>query len=59
MHPAEPTKMPGLAKVLAGIIRFRKTIRGDMVKQFEMIRNNPNPTAAFFACMDSRMFPAA
>ncbi|KAK6019418.1 carbonate dehydratase [Ostertagia ostertagi] len=24
-----------------------------------MIRNNPNPTAAFFACMDSRMFPAA
>ncbi|VDM64099.1 unnamed protein product [Angiostrongylus costaricensis] len=50
--------MPGLNKVLAGIIRFRKTFRKDMVKQFEQIRDNPNPTAVFFTCMDSRMLPA-
>ncbi|KAE9420631.1 hypothetical protein Angca_003325 [Angiostrongylus cantonensis] len=50
--------MPGLNKVLEGIIRFRKTIRKDMVKQFEQIRDNPNPTAVFFTCMDSRMLPA-
>ncbi|KJH42542.1 carbonate dehydratase [Dictyocaulus viviparus] len=50
--------MPGLHKVLEGIIRFRKTVRKDMVKQFEQIRNNPNPTAVFFTCMDSRMLPA-
>ncbi|KAK6033838.1 carbonate dehydratase, partial [Cooperia oncophora] len=50
--------MPGLQKVLAGVVRFRDTVRKDLVKQFEMIRDNPNPTAAFFTCMDSRMLPA-
>ena len=46
--------MPGLHKVLDGILRFRSTVRSDLVKQFERIRDNPNPTAVFFTCMDSR-----
>ncbi|VDO63723.1 unnamed protein product [Heligmosomoides polygyrus] len=50
--------MPGMQKILAGIIRFRQTVRKDLVKQFEKIRNNPAPTAVFFTCMDSRMLPA-
>lgn len=50
--------MPGLNKVLDGILRFRQTVRSDLVKQFERIRDNPNPTAVFFSCMDSRMLPA-
>lgn len=50
--------MPGLNKVLAGVIRFRRTVKKDIVKQFEQIRDNPNPTAVFFTCMDSRMLPA-
>ncbi|KAK5971175.1 hypothetical protein GCK32_001389 [Trichostrongylus colubriformis] len=51
-------KMPGMQRLLAGIIRFRDTVRNDLVKQFEKIRDNPSPTAAFFTCMDSRMLPA-
>lgn len=50
--------MPGLNKILNGVIRFRQTVRADMVKQFERIRNNPQPTALFITCMDSRMLPA-
>ncbi|WKY04636.1 hypothetical protein Q1695_005556 [Nippostrongylus brasiliensis] len=50
--------MPGMQRILAGIIRFRQTVRSDMVKQFEKIRDNPCPTAVFFTCMDSRMLPA-
>ncbi|KAK6748314.1 hypothetical protein RB195_001126 [Necator americanus] len=51
-------KMPGLHKVLQGIIKFRQTARNELVKQFEHVRSNPNPTAVFFSCMDSRMLPA-
>ncbi|VDO44040.1 hypothetical protein V3C99_010192 [Haemonchus contortus] len=50
--------MPGMQKILSGVIRFRETVRADLVRQFEKIRDNPNPTAAFFTCMDSRMLPA-
>ncbi|ETN68732.1 carbonate dehydratase [Necator americanus] len=50
--------MPGLHKVLQGIIKFRQTARNELVKQFEHVRSNPNPTAVFFSCMDSRMLPA-
>lgn len=46
--------MSGLKKVLNGVIRFRQTIRKDLVKQFERVRDNPDPTAVFFTCMDSR-----
>jgi carbonic anhydrase len=50
--------MPGLHKVLDGILRFRTTVRADLVKQFERVRDNPDPKAVFFTCMDSRMLPA-
>lgn len=43
-----------MQKVLDGILKFRKTVRADLVKQFERVRDNPNPTAVFFTCMDSR-----
>uniref|UniRef100_A0A8R1E268 Carbonic anhydrase n=1 Tax=Caenorhabditis japonica TaxID=281687 RepID=A0A8R1E268_CAEJA len=44
-------------KILRGVIKFRQTIREDLVKQFEDIKNNPKPTAVMFTCMDSRMLP--
>ncbi|KAH7730640.1 CBN-BCA-2 protein [Aphelenchoides avenae] len=47
-----------MQKVLDGILKFRKTVRADLVKQFERVRDNPNPTAVFFTCMDSRILPA-
>jgi len=54
----ESKGMSGLQKILEGILKFRKTVRKDLVKQFERIRDNPNPTAVFFTCMDSRILPA-
>jgi len=50
--------MIGLRKILHGVLKFRDTVRKDLVKQFEQVRNNPNPTAVFFTCMDSRILPA-
>ncbi|CAD6198090.1 unnamed protein product [Caenorhabditis auriculariae] len=50
--------MPGIHKIINGVIRFRQTVRQQLVTQFERIRDNPNPTAVFFTCMDSRMLPA-
>uniref|UniRef100_A0A0N5B1Z3 Carbonic anhydrase n=1 Tax=Strongyloides papillosus TaxID=174720 RepID=A0A0N5B1Z3_STREA len=47
--------MKGLDNVLKGVLKFRKTIRKDLVKQFEEVRDNPQPTALFFTCMDSRL----
>ncbi|KAI1726175.1 carbonic anhydrase domain-containing protein [Ditylenchus destructor] len=50
--------MAGLKKVLEGILRYRQTVRKDLVKQFEKVRDNPDPSAVFFTCMDSRILPA-
>ncbi|KAI6175899.1 hypothetical protein M3Y97_00740700 [Aphelenchoides bicaudatus] len=50
--------MPGLKNLLNGVLRFRATVRKDLVKQFEKVRNNPQPAAIFFTCMDSRILPA-
>lgn len=47
-------KIMGLKKVIEGILLYRRTVRKDLVKQFEQIRDNPNPLAVFFTCMDSR-----
>ncbi|KAF1748068.1 hypothetical protein GCK72_024535 [Caenorhabditis remanei] len=44
-------------KILRGVIKYRQTIREDLVKQFEEIKNNPQPTSVMFTCMDSRMLP--
>lgn len=51
-------KMPGLKNLLDGVLKFRATVRKDLVKQFERIRDNPQPTSVFFTCMDSRILPA-
>ncbi|CAJ0952829.1 unnamed protein product, partial [Mesorhabditis belari] len=48
----------GLQRILNGVIRFRKTVRADLVKQFEKVRDDPHPTALFITCMDSRILPA-
>ncbi|KAI6181229.1 Carbonic anhydrase [Aphelenchoides besseyi] len=50
--------MPGLKNLLNGVLKFRATVRKDLVKQFERVRNNPQPAAIFFTCMDSRILPA-
>uniref|UniRef100_A0A914XAC7 Carbonic anhydrase n=1 Tax=Plectus sambesii TaxID=2011161 RepID=A0A914XAC7_9BILA len=49
--------MAGIIRILNGIIKYRGTVRKDLVKQFERVRDNPTPTAVFFTCMDSRMLP--
>lgn len=46
--------MTGLKRLLEGVLKFRQTVRNDLVKQFEQIRDNPNPLAVLFTCMDSR-----
>ncbi|CAJ0587772.1 unnamed protein product, partial [Mesorhabditis spiculigera] len=48
----------GLNRILNGVIRFRQTVRADLVKQFERVRDDPHPTALFITCMDSRILPA-
>ncbi|KAK0405387.1 hypothetical protein QR680_017963 [Steinernema hermaphroditum] len=45
-------------KILRGVISYRQVIRKDLIKQFEQIRDHPNPTAVMFTCMDSRMLPS-
>lgn len=33
--------MAGIIKILKGIITYRGTVRKDLVKQFERVRDNP------------------
>ncbi|CAL8101805.1 unnamed protein product [Orchesella dallaii] len=44
-------------KILKGIMRYRDTVRTNLVEEFVKIRDNPQPKAVFFTCMDSRMLP--
>lgn len=46
--------MPGLKNLFDGILKFRATVRKDLVKQFERVRDDPHPASVFFTCMDSR-----
>ncbi|XP_074658447.1 beta carbonic anhydrase 1-like [Tubulanus polymorphus] len=46
-----------MEKILKGILRYRQTYKAGMVKQFEKIRDNPQPKALAFCCMDSRVLP--
>uniref|UniRef100_A0AC35UAJ6 Carbonic anhydrase n=1 Tax=Rhabditophanes sp. KR3021 TaxID=114890 RepID=A0AC35UAJ6_9BILA len=53
--------MKGLDKVLQGVLKFRKSVRKDLVKQFDQLKNHPDalhPTALMFTCMDSRLLPS-
>ena len=34
-------------KLLDGIMKYRKTLKNDLVKHFEFIQNNPNVDSAF------------
>lgn len=34
-------KMPGLDKLLRGILQYRTAVKPDMLKQFQNVRNNP------------------
>lgn len=45
----------GMQKILRGVLQYRKTVKAQLVEQFKRIRDNPQPTAVFFTCMDSRM----
>ncbi|KAL5004406.1 hypothetical protein ScPMuIL_017862 [Solemya velum] len=47
--------MPGIGKLMRGILRYRTVDRVHMVEQFKKIRDNPEPTAVFFTCIDSRV----
>lgn len=38
-------------------MRYRHTTRAEMVREFQKVRDNPEPKAVFFTCMDSRMIP--
>jgi len=44
-------------RILRGIMKYRETVRPTMVQQFVQVKNNPEPKAVFFTCMDSRMLP--
>ncbi|NP_001171747.1 carbonic anhydrase-like [Saccoglossus kowalevskii] len=49
--------MPGMEKLLRGVLRYRNGVRQELIPQFERVRDNPEPTAILFTCMDSRMLP--
>ncbi|XP_014230599.1 beta carbonic anhydrase 1 isoform X1 [Trichogramma pretiosum] len=44
-------------RIIKGVMKYRKCHREGMVKQFQQVRDNPQPKAVFFTCMDSRMIP--
>ncbi|XP_077988628.1 beta carbonic anhydrase 1-like [Glandiceps talaboti] len=49
--------MPGMEKLLKGVLRYRAGVKQYLVPQFKMVKDNPEPTAIIFTCMDSRMLP--
>lgn len=51
------TLFVGMERILRGVMRYRHTTRLEMVKEFQRVRDNPEPKAVFFTCMDSRMIP--
>ncbi|XP_020709185.1 beta carbonic anhydrase 1 isoform X2 [Athalia rosae] len=44
-------------RILKGVMKYRKCHREGMVKQFQQVKDHPEPKAVFFTCMDSRMIP--
>ncbi|XP_060068847.1 beta carbonic anhydrase 1-like [Ylistrum balloti] len=47
--------MPGIEKLLMGILRYRVNTRWKLLEQFQRVKNNPEPTSVFFTCIDSRV----
>ncbi|CAD5226593.1 unnamed protein product [Bursaphelenchus xylophilus] len=50
--------MTGLRNLFQGVLKYRATVREDLVKQFERVRDDPHPASVLFTCMDSRILPA-
>ncbi|GMT05420.1 hypothetical protein PENTCL1PPCAC_27594 [Pristionchus entomophagus] len=46
-----------MQRILRGVIQYRQTVRKELVEQFNQIKDNPQPKALMFTCMDSRMLP--
>ncbi|XP_035719796.1 beta carbonic anhydrase 1-like isoform X2 [Vespa mandarinia] len=44
-------------RIIKGIMKYRQCHREGMVKQFQKVKDHPEPKAVFFTCMDSRMIP--
>lgn len=47
-----------IKRIFDGILHFRQTMRPAMVKEFERVRDHPDPRAVLFTCMDSRLQPS-
>ncbi|KAF7639475.1 Carbonic anhydrase [Meloidogyne graminicola] len=47
-----------IKRIFDGILLFRKFKRPAMVKEFERVRDHPDPRAVLFTCMDSRLQPS-
>lgn len=48
----------GIQTILHGIMRYRTDWQRNMLQHFKRVRDNPNPTAVFVTCVDSRMLPS-
>jgi len=53
-----PQISQGIQKILHGIMRYRTDWQRNMLQHFRRVRDNPNPTAVFVTCVDSRMLPS-
>ncbi|ESO08091.1 hypothetical protein HELRODRAFT_156650 [Helobdella robusta] len=47
--------MPGLNKLLRGILKYRTNLQPHVLKQFQRVKDNPQPSSVMFSCMDSRL----
>ncbi|XP_046548515.1 beta carbonic anhydrase 1-like [Haliotis rubra] len=47
--------MPGIDKIIKGILHFRRFDRPFMVEEFLRVKADPQPSSVFFTCMDSRV----
>jgi len=48
-------KCSGMQNILNGFLRYRSRLRGQLLKQFEMVSDNPHPQSIIVTCVDSRI----
>ncbi|CAD5219166.1 unnamed protein product [Bursaphelenchus okinawaensis] len=58
VHRLSDSEMTGLRNLFQGVLKYRATVREDLVKQFARVRDDPHPQSVMFTCMDSRILPA-
>jgi len=48
--------MPGLERIIRGILKYQATMKNDMLKQFKMVKDNPQVSlqARSFKCDEVR-----